>query len=156
MTATTWTVNKLIATAGDNNVDLPILVQSNLSLIRRESTPDYAVYNNVVGDMTLPSRVTSRIALFSGPKILVPSFQWTVAFETCQLITDGDGNVSAGAPMTWGHWCRLPIDHTPSKEEIMRGFGTVHGLLGASITSGVIDLGRVEKARTQDAYVYGS
>jgi len=149
---TTYTINKLPASVGDNNVDLPVLTQANLILNLRDSQPEFAVYNNETGDNSLPSRVTSRIAVRD--KIALPTMQWTLAFETCQLITDTDSNVSVGADVSFGIWVKCSLAHRPTAAEVSRGFGTVLGLTGASITAGAIDTARISRALFLNPYAF--
>jgi hypothetical protein len=158
MTATTFDTNKLPATSSDNNVDLAVIDQSLLVLNENLSTRgnplnSLAVYDYRTGDKTYPAQVKSRLSQ-DGPKVLVPSFQWTAAFATLQLATDGDSNISVDAPEEWGIYYKGPVRQRTTEARMMRGFHVVLGLTGPSIASGVLNTGRLTDVLYLDPYVY--
>lgn len=160
MTTFTTSTSKLVGSVSDNNVDIGILNQSNLVLnnkLSQFSNPlsALAVYDYRSGDPTYPATVRSRMAV-DGPKVLIPTFQWTVAFETLQLTADEDSNIVEQAPEQWGIWYRGPQKRRSTAATISRGFGSVLGLTGGSIASGVIDTGRIGEVLYLDPFVFGS
>jgi len=151
MTATTYTINKLPSAVSDNNVDLMTLTQAAFSLNLDRSGPGFAFYDYATGDNSLPAAITSRLT--QNKKIAIPTFQWTLAFETSQLETDGDSNIVIGSDVTYGLWVKGPIRHRPTAAEVLGGLGAVYAATGASISAGAIDTGRVTRMLQLNPYV---